>query len=46
MTEPGASWKYLRDPENYDFRPKADSPLVNAGVKTTNYDLPKRRLKF
>ena len=33
MTEPGASWKYLRDPENYDFRPKADSPLVNAGIK-------------
>ena len=46
MTEPGASWKYLRDPENYDFRPKADSPLVNAGVKTTNYDLPSEDSNF
>ena len=46
MTEPGASWKYLRDPKNYDFRPKIDSPLVDAGIKTTNYDLPSEDSNF
>ena len=46
VTEPGASWKYLRDPRNYDFRPKADSPLVDAGVKTSKYDLPSKDSNF
>ena len=40
ITEPGSSWKYLRDPENFDFRPKAGSPLVDAGLRTTESDLP------
>jgi hypothetical protein len=29
--EPGAAYKYLNNPEIYDFRPKKDSPLVDAG---------------
>jgi len=32
LREPGASWKYLRDPANRDFRPKAGSPLVDGGA--------------
>ena len=32
MREKGAAFKYLRDPENYDFRPRANSPLVDAGT--------------
>ena len=31
MMEAGAAYKYLRDPENYDFRPRLDSPLIQAG---------------
>ena len=31
MTEAGAAYKYLRDPVNYDFRPRLDSPLIHAG---------------
>ncbi|MBT3376262.1 MAG: hypothetical protein HN742_23680 [Lentisphaerae bacterium] len=31
MREPGAAYAYLRDPTNLDFRPKAGSPLVDAG---------------
>ena len=46
MTEPGASWKYLRDPDNYDFRPRVDSPLVNAGVKTTKAHVPSKDSNF
>lgn len=46
MTEPGASWKYLRDPANYDFRPRADSPLVDAGLKTTISDAPSEDSNF
>ena len=46
FTEPGASWKHLRDPINYDFRPKPDSPLVDAGVKTSAYDLPSKDSNF
>jgi hypothetical protein len=29
--EPGAAYKYLNSPEIYDFRPKEDSPLIDAG---------------
>ncbi|WP_289053731.1 T9SS type A sorting domain-containing protein [Carboxylicivirga marina] len=29
--EPGAAYKYLNNPEIYDFRPKKGSPLVDAG---------------
>tara|TARA_A200000113_G_scaffold179414_1_gene165097 strand:+ start:2403 stop:4793 length:2391 start_codon:yes stop_codon:yes gene_type:complete len=46
MTEPGASWKYLRDPKNYDFRPRIDSPLVNAGVRTTKAHVPSKDSNF
>ncbi len=31
MRERGGAYKYLRDPRNLDFRPKAGSPLVDAG---------------
>ncbi len=40
MREPGASWKYLRDPASYDFRPKAGSPLVDAGAPVPPADVP------
>jgi hypothetical protein len=40
LREPGASWMHLRDPANYDFRPKAGSPLVNAGAPVTKSDVP------
>ena len=30
--EPGVAYKYLNNPEIYDFRPKKDSPLVDAGI--------------
>jgi hypothetical protein len=33
--EPGAAFKYLRDPENYDFRPIANSPIIDAGLTVT-----------
>ena len=46
ITQPGASWKHLRDPKNYDFRPKQDSPLVDAGLKTTKYDMPSEDSNF
>jgi len=31
MRERGAALKYLRDPANYDFRPRRESPLVDGG---------------
>jgi hypothetical protein len=40
MREAGASWKYLRDPANYDFRPKAGSPLVDAGSVVRPGEVP------
>jgi hypothetical protein len=40
MLTPGASWIYLRDPKNYDFRPKEDSPLVDSGARVKKEDLP------
>lgn len=46
MIKPGSSWKYLRDPRNYDFRPKAGSPLVDGGVLTTRSDLPSKDSNF
>ncbi len=32
VRERGAAYKYLRDPANLDFRPRAGSPLVDAGA--------------
>ncbi|WDE96513.1 right-handed parallel beta-helix repeat-containing protein [Lentisphaera profundi] len=32
MKERGAAYKYLRDPQNRDFRPKENSPLVDGGA--------------
>ena len=46
MREKGASWKYLRDPANYDFRPRADSPLVDAGALVSEDGLPSPVTKF
>ena len=46
ITEPGASWKHLRDPKNYDFRPKKDSPLVDAGLRTTKSHVPSKDSNF
>ena len=31
MREAGAAYKYLRDPQNLDFRPKTNSPLIASG---------------
>lgn len=39
---PGASWLYLRDPKNYDFRPKEGSPLIDAGATISLADLPSK----
>ncbi len=44
--EPGAAWKYLRDPANHDFRPKAGSPLVDAGLPVKPHELPSPDLRF
>ncbi|MEO2041619.1 MAG: hypothetical protein ABGW79_07160, partial [Pirellulales bacterium] len=41
-----ASWKYLRDPANYDFRPKAGSPLVDTGALVNKDELPSRVANF
>ncbi len=46
FSEKGASWKYLRDPANYDFRPKADSPLVDAGAVVHTNELPSSAANF
>lgn len=46
FTEKGAAWKYLRDPANYDFRPKLDSPLVDAGAVVTKNELPSSAVNF
>lgn len=43
---PGASYQYLRDPKNYDFRPKANSPLVDAGAPVSQVDLPSEISNF
>ena len=40
MLTPGASWIYLRDPKNYDFRPKENSPLIDSGARMKKDDLP------
>jgi len=40
LREPGASWVHLRDPANYDFRPKAGSPLVDAGAPVGKNEMP------
>ena len=46
FSEKGASWKYLRDPTNYDFRPKANSPLVDAGAVVNQNELPSSANNF
>ena len=46
MREKGASWRYLRDPANYDFRPRAGSPLVDAGALVTEDELPSPVTQF
>ena len=37
--EAGAGYKYLRDPLNYDFRPKAGSVLVDAGSEVQKNEI-------
>ena len=46
FSEKGASWKYLRDPANYDFRPKAGSPLVDAGALVNENEFPSSVANF
>ena len=46
FSEKGASWKYLRDPANYDFRPKAGSPLVDTGAVVKLNELPSSVVNF
>ncbi|NCG09047.1 MAG: hypothetical protein GWO81_05700, partial [Verrucomicrobia bacterium] len=43
---PGASYQYLRDPKNHDFRPRANSPLVDAGAPVSQVDLPSEISNF
>lgn len=46
FSEKGAAWKYLRDPANYDFRPKANSPLIDAGAPVNKNELPSMVANF
>jgi hypothetical protein len=46
LREPGASWLYLRDPANWDFRPKAGSPLVDAGAPVGQDEIPSPVSRF
>ncbi len=46
LREPGASWLYLRDPANWDFRPKAGSPLVDAGAPVGQDEIPSSVSRF
>lgn len=39
MRERGAAYRYLRDPMNCDFRPKDDSPLVDAGAELLAHEV-------
>jgi hypothetical protein len=40
LRDPGASWLHLRDPANWDFRPKAGSPIVDAGAPVQKSEIP------
>lgn len=46
MRERGAAYKYLRDPKNYDFRPRKDSPLVDGGRIVTRDEVKSRDSRF
>ena len=46
MLTPGASWEYLRDPKNYDFRPKKGSPLVDSGSLVKKTEIPSEDTNF
>lgn len=43
---PGAAYLYLRDPENLDFRPKADSPLVDTGAIVKKEEIPSDKYQY
>ena len=43
---PGASYQHLRDPKNHDFRPRAHSPLIDAGATVSQVDLPSKISNF
>ena len=40
IRERGGAYTHLRDPANYDFRPKDDSPAVNGGAPVADEELP------
>jgi hypothetical protein len=46
LKERGAAFKHLRDPANWDFRPKSGSPLVDAGAKVAPGDVKSTIARF
>ena len=46
MLEAGAAYKYLRDPQNWDFRPKSGSPLIGAAKTFSGIQLPNKLHKI
>ena len=46
VAEKGAAWKFLRDPANYDFRPKGNSLLVDTGAVVNRNELPSMVANF
>ena len=43
---PGAAFLYLRDPKNLDFRPKKDSPIIDAGIIVTKEEIPSDKYNY
>lgn len=46
IKEQAAAYKLLRDPENYDFRPKKDSKLIDAGATVAKTEIKSPVAKF
>lgn len=44
--EPGASYLYLRDPDNLDFRPKKGSSIVDAGARVHKEEIPSSAYQY
>lgn len=46
ISEPMAAIKYLKAPLFLDFRPKNDSPLIDAGIITTGKEVPSKHYTY
>ncbi|MGB2129503.1 MAG: T9SS type A sorting domain-containing protein [Flavicella sp.] len=42
----GAAYTYLRDPINYDFRPKKNSPIIDAGALVSTDEIPSDKYSY